>query len=152
MLDQIRSFFEEHIAPRGSSGPSDDGHRVRLAVAALLLEMTHADETVRPKECAAVEAAIADGFDLTREEIQELMALADAERRDATDYFQFTSLIRGHYGPEERQRVVLDLWRVAYADARLNPYEEHLVRKVAQLLHVPQSDFIAAKHRAQQGN
>lgn len=152
MLDQIRSFFEEHIVPRGSSGPSDDEHRVRLAVAALLLEMTHADETVRPKECAAVEAAIADGFDLTPEEIKELMDLAESERRGATDYFQFTSLIRRHYGPEERQRVVLDLWRIAYADTRLNPYEEHLVRKVAQLLHVPQSDFIAAKHRAQQGN
>jgi uncharacterized tellurite resistance protein B-like protein len=151
MLDQIRRFFDEHISTRGSSAPADEAHRVRLAVAALLLEMTHADEEVRPQECAAVEAAITDGFGLTPEEVRELMALAESERHEATDYFQFTSLIKDHFGPEERGQVIEDLWRIAYADARINPYEEHLVRKVAQLLHVPQSTFIAAKHRAQRG-
>lgn len=151
MLDQIRRFFDEHIATGRSSGSSDVEHRVRLAVAALLLEMTHADSEVRPQECAAVEAAITDGFGLTPDEVRQLMALAESERHDATDYFQFTSLIRAHYGPEERGQVIEDLWRIAFADARINPYEEHLVRKVAQLLHVPQSTFIAAKHRAQQG-
>ena len=69
------------------------------------------------------------------------------ERTESTDYFQFTSLINGVYTPEQKVSVVELLWRIAYANERLHKYEEHLVRKVADLLHVPHSAFIAAKFR-----
>ena len=74
--------------------------------------------------------------------------LAEAERTASTDYFQFTSLINGAYSPEQKIRLIELLWRIAYANESLHRYEEHLVRKVADLLHVPHSAFIAAKHRA----
>jgi uncharacterized tellurite resistance protein B-like protein len=119
-----------------------------LAVAALLLEMTRADEAVSAEECAALEAGIRDHFGLSADETRELIALADSERHEATDYHQFTSLINAHYGPEQRVQIVEQLWRIAYADESLHRYEEHLVRKLAQLLHVPHSAFIAAKHRS----
>lgn len=148
MLAQIKTFFERHLMPDGAAGAGDEEHRLRLAVAALLLEMTRADEQVGPQECAALEEGIQGHFGLSAEETSELIALADAERREATDYFQFTSLINAHYGPEQRVQIVEQLWRIAYADATLHHYEEHLVRKVAQLLHVPHGAFIAAKHRS----
>jgi uncharacterized tellurite resistance protein B-like protein len=148
MLTQIKAFFEEHLMPGAASGAGDDDHRLRLAVAALLLEMTRADEQVSADECAALEDGIRDHFGLTDEDARELIVLADAERREATDYFQFTSLINTHYGPEQRVQIVEQLWRIAYADAALHHYEEHLVRKVAQLLHVPHGAFIAAKLRS----
>ena len=148
MLTQIKAFFEQHLMPDRAGSPGDEAHRLRLAVAALLLEMTRADEQVSAEECAALEAGIRDHFGLTADETRELIALADAERREATDYFQFTSLINAHYGPEQRVQIVEQLWRIAYADETLHTYEEHLVRKVAQLLHVPHGAFIAAKHRS----
>jgi uncharacterized tellurite resistance protein B-like protein len=148
MLTQIKVFFEQHLMPDRAAGAGDEDHRLRLAVAALLLEMTRADEQVSAQECAALEEGIRDHFGLTAEETNELTALAEAERREATDYFQFTSLINAHYGPEQRVQIVEQLWRIAYADETLHTYEEHLVRKVAQLLHVPHGAFIAAKHRS----
>lgn len=147
MLTQIKSFFDRHLLPDRAGTEAGEARRLRLAVAALLLEMTRMDERVKAEECAAVEAGIRDHFGLTAEETRELIALAEAERREATDYFQFTSLINSHYGPEQRARIVEQLWRIAYADQTLHRYEEHLVRKVAQLLHVPHGAFIAAKHR-----
>jgi uncharacterized tellurite resistance protein B-like protein len=147
MLTQIKTFFERHLLPGQAGSEADEERRLRLAVAALLLEMTRMDERVMAEECAAVEAGIRDHFGLTAEETRELIALAEAERQEATDYFQFTSLINSHYGPEQRTRIVEQLWRIAYADHTLHRYEEHLVRKVAQLLHVPHGAFIAAKHR-----
>lgn len=148
MLAQIKTFFERHLMPDGAAGEGDEERRLRLAVAALLLEMTRMDDRVRAEECALVESAIQGHFGLSAAETQELMALAEAERREATDYFQFTSLINAHYGPEQRAQLVEQLWRIAYADAALHTYEEHLVRKVAQLLHVPHGAFIAAKLRS----
>jgi len=147
MLSQISDFFEQYLAPKGAASDQDQGHRVRLAVAALLLEVTRMDETVRPEECAAVAAAVRDRFGLDAGAARQLMDLAEAERHGATDYFQFTSLINKHYSPEERVQLVEQLWQVAFADTSLHSHEEHLVRKLAQLLHVPHSAFIAAKHR-----
>lgn len=148
MLTQIKAFFEQHLMPDRAGSPEDEDHRLRLAVAALLLEMTRADEEVSAQECAALEAGVRDHFGLSADETRELIALADSERHEATDYHQFTSLINAHYGPGQRVQIVEQLWRIAYADETLHRYEEHLVRKLAQLLHVPHSAFIAAKHRS----
>jgi len=147
MLTTIKRFFESHLMPRTADTEQETEHRLQLAVAALLLEMTQMDGQVRPEQCARVQAGIREQFGLTPEETGQLLALAEAERLDATDYFQFTSLIKQHYGPGQRVQLVEHLWRVAYANNVLHHDEEYLVRKVADLLHVPHGAFIAAKHR-----
>lgn len=146
LLNRIKRFFDQHLA--AESMARDTEHVLRLAVGALLLEMTHMDGTIWPAQREVVQQAVRTCFDLTEEETAELLALAEAERAEATDYFQFTSLINRSYTPGQKERLVETLWRVAYANEALNMYEEHLVRKVADLLYVPHSAFIAAKHRA----
>ena len=148
MLKQIRNFFDQHLIPEPDTGDRDSEHVLRLAVGALLLEMTHMDGEVWPEQREAVETAVLDHFELEKGEAAELLELAEAERSDSTDYFQFTSLINGVYTQEQKLRLVELLWHIAYANETLHRYEEHLVRKVAGLLHVPHSAFIAAKLRA----
>jgi uncharacterized tellurite resistance protein B-like protein len=151
MLNRIKNFFEQHLQPSDSA--SDDGWTpLRLAAAALMLEMTRMDETVLPEEQEAVEAGIRDHFDLDPQQARAIMKMADSERAGSTDYFQFTSLINRHYSAEQKVSLVELLWRIAYADGAAHHYEEHLVRRVADLLHVPHSDFIAAKLRAEAGS
>lgn len=146
MLKRIKSYFDQHLG--ANSLAQNPEHVLRLAVGALLLEMTHMDGEVWPKQRQAVEQAVRTCFDLAEEEAAELLAMAEAERAEATDYFQFTSLINRSYTPEQKENIVETLWRIAYANEALHMYEEHLVRKVADLLHVPHSVFIAAKHRS----
>jgi uncharacterized tellurite resistance protein B-like protein len=121
---------------------------LRLAIGALLLEMTHMDGEVWPEQREAVETAVFEHLDLAEDETKELLELAEEERSESTDYFQFTSLINNHYTPEQKVRLVELLWRIAYANEDLHIHEEHLVRKIADLLHVPHSAFIAAKLNA----
>ena len=147
MLQRIKSFFEQHLAAEPISEDRDSEHVLRLAIAALLLEMTHMDGEVWPQQREAVEAAVLEHFELAPEESAELLELAEAERADSADYFQFTSLINEAYSPAQKTRLVELLWRIAYANETLHKYEEHLVRKIADLLHVPHSAFIAAKYR-----
>jgi uncharacterized tellurite resistance protein B-like protein len=150
MLRRIRDFFDRNLLSAAPGAVAEE-HRLQLAVAALLLEMSRMDDTVEEDECAAIEETIKERFGLSVPETRNLMDLARAEREDATDYFQFTSLINRHYSQEQRVQLVEHLWRVAYADSALHRYEEHLVRKVAQLLQVPHRAFIAAKHRVKPG-
>ena len=68
--------------------------------------------------------------------------------RTANDYYQFTSLINRHFGQQQKQYVIELMWRVAYADAELAAHENHVLRRIAELLHVTHADYIAAKMRA----
>jgi len=148
MLAQIKRFFDRNLLAGAGADDGDAEHALRLAVGALLLEVVRLDGEVRAEEREAVETAVLGHFDLSHGEAEELLKLAEDERRDATDYFQFTSLINRHYSPERKIELIERLWSIAYADATLHPYEEHLVRKIADLLYVAHNDFIAAKLRA----
>ena len=146
MLKAIKTFFLQQIDAEVHR-PETREHGLRLATAALLMEMSGADFTRRPEELALVEALVRREFDLGAGETRELAQLAEAEAREAVSLYQFTGLINTHFSPEEKLRVVEMLWQVAYADRRLDKHEEALVRKVAELLYVPHRDFIQAKHR-----
>lgn len=151
MLTRIRDFFRTHLQLPSKQGGRDPEHALRTAAAALLLEMTRMDPDSQADEREAVTAAVRGHFGLSSEEAEELIACAEAEHAEATDYFQFTSLINRAYTSHQKAELIELLWRIAFADEQLHRYEEHLVRRVADLLYVPHSVFIAAKHRAQGG-
>lgn len=149
MLNAIRQFFDNRLNQPGSAS-SPDGHRLRLATAALLIEMMRMDDDIKEEEREAVLIALQAKFDLSKAETTELVRLAEEEARTATDYFQFTSLINQGYDAAQKERVIEHLWEVAYADGGLDRHEEHLMRKIADLLYIPYKTYIGAKLRARE--
>jgi uncharacterized tellurite resistance protein B-like protein len=146
VLAAIQEFFRLKIEPDMTAGP--DRHGLQLAAAALLFEVLRADDDEHPDERAMLEQALRKAFSLSDRETSELAELADCEAAESVSLFQFTGLINQHFSAEEKVQLAEMLWQVAYADGRLDPYEEATVRKIAELLHVPHRDFIRAKHRA----
>ena len=146
MLSRVRDFFDQHIA--GSPTQGNDRHSIELATAALLVEVMSIDKETTPAERVAVQRAIREKFNLTDRETDELLALAEEEVRQATDYFQFTSMINQHFTQAQKERVIELMWRIAYADAVIDAHERHLLRKIAALLHISDSAYLAAKLRA----
>lgn len=134
-----------HIA---AAAPADPEHGLRLATAALLVEVVRIDRDTQEAEREAMRRAMHEKFGLAAGEADALMALAEAEIAQANDYYQFTSLINQRFSQPQKQRMIELMWQVAYADAALSAHELHLIRKVAGLLHVPDSAYIAAKMRA----
>ena len=148
MLRAIKQFFDEHIAmPVADSSASGD-HRLQVATSAMLIETARADLDIKPEELTAVAKAVQKTFEISAEETEQLLRLAEEEIKQATDYYQFTSLINRSFSAEEKVHVIELMWRIAFADGKPDKYEDHLVRKIAGLLHVSHQDFIAAKHRA----
>ena len=150
MLDRIRQFFDENLAlatrPEESEAAREEA--CRLATAALLVEMSRADYTVREIERGAVVDAVRKAFGLGAEETAELIELAEAEADEATSLYDFTQLVNDGFDLPTKEHVVELLWQVAYADGHVDKYEEHLVRKIADLIHVPHRAYIRAKHVA----
>lgn len=146
MLGEIKAFFERKISVE-TSGDSDD--KLKLATAALLIEMTQQDNKVDREEVEAVKKALVAQFNLATDELNDLFELAEKEVAEAIDYHQFTSLIARDFTQAQKIKIIEFLWSVAYADSDLNALEEHMVRKIADLIYVSHKDFIQAKHKVQ---
>ncbi len=149
MIKRISRFFQERIQPPEAGGGHE--HGLRLATAALLIEMTRADFSVTDLERAAVDRLLREHFGLDDAETREIVELAELEVKTSASLFQFTHLIDKHFALEQKIAIVELMWRVAYSDENKDHHEEHLVRKVAELLHVPHSAFIRARERAAAG-
>lgn len=152
MLDFIKRFFEENLVPDSPLGQDDPEQSIRLAVAALLVEVAASDFKASPQEKEALTNAVHLRFGLDEHRSQELIKLAKREHAESTDYFQFTRLINDHYDPIQKVGLVEDLWRVAFADGVLDKYEEHVIRRLSDLIHVSHKDFIAAKYRVSESS
>lgn len=148
MIQRIQRFFAERIQTR-SSGNEGNQQSLRLATAALLIEVTRADFHVDAAERRAVIDAVQRFFKLSREQTDELVAMAEQEVNGSVSLFQFTQLVDREFSPEQKIQVIEMMWRVTYADLDKDKHEEHLVRKVADLLHVPHSAFIRARHKVE---
>jgi len=146
MLKAIRDFFEQNLGQAAAAAP--EAHRLQLATAALLVEVVRSDGTIAPAEREAMLAALGGKFSLAPQEAAALVELAEQESRLANDTYQFTSLINRDFSPAQKLRVIELMWQVAYADDALGAHEQHVLRRIAELLHVPHGDYIAAKMRA----
>lgn len=149
MIIRIKQFFETRLVVTQITSQADIDHRLKLTCAALMIEMIHVDDEAHESEEKKIRNLLEQQFNLQEDELEELLALALEEKHAAIDYHQFTSLINQHYSQEQKIQLIEKLWQLAYADQTIDKFEEHLVRKLAELLHVPHKHFIQAKHKAE---
>lgn len=144
----LRDWITQYL-PGGAGSPAAGSSEVgpNLAVAALLVEVLRADFDVAPTERQQVMASVSALLGLGPEETKALVEEAERHIDRSHDLYQFTSQINRTFSEAEKVALLEALWRVADADLTVHKYEEHLIRRVADLLHVRHSDFIAAKLR-----
>lgn len=151
MLESIRKFFEQNLTPPAEAAEkaaASEHDRLAVAACALLLELAHADDEFTEDEARHIEEVLTRHFAVPLETARELMKLADEERRQAVDLYQFTSLITSSY--DEGQRMVLAevMWRLVYSDGELAKHEEYLMRKLSNLLQLRPGYLAEARKRA----
>ncbi len=149
MIRRIQQFFNERIQSRAHADRQGGEQAVRLATVALLVEVTRADYHVEQSERRAVVDGVRDLFGLSHQETDELVALAEEEVDGAVSLYQFTQLVDREFSQEQKAQVIEMMWRVAFADLNKDHHEEYLVRKVADLLHVPHTTFIRTRHNVE---
>jgi uncharacterized tellurite resistance protein B-like protein len=125
--------------------PRDRHDPLRLATAAVLLDIAYADGTFTPAEDGNVAAFLAERFSLSPDDAKELMDAADEIRKKTVDHFALTHYIRKNSPLEERIEIVKTMWRLAFSDGKLTDYEGYLVRKLADLLGLEHHVMIEAK-------
>ncbi len=144
MLATLRNLL---VKPPENAAESEAtaAKRLEIASAALLFEVLKADHEPDARELAAISDALLGSGSGTERDVEELLALASSESDSATSLYEFTSLINEHCGYAEKTGLIRNMWRIAWADSRLDKYEDYVIRKVCDLIHVSHGDFILAK-------
>ena len=152
MLNKISVFFnklvddfQETIEPK-----KDTELSLEICCAVLLCEVMRADSAFTEEEQDALSLILIEQFNLTPLEVTDILEKAFELSENASDFYQFTSKINQYYSLDERIKIVTLLWKVAYADGELANIEEHIIRKIADLLHLRHNEYIATKIAAQE--
>ena len=146
MIESIKSFFEKKLTKNDDEeAPSSVMSRVDLTCAALLVEVMNSDHELDEREHQEFMAVLQQSYNIAESDLEELTQLAKDEAFEATSLYEFTKLINDSYDYEQKVGLIENMWRIAFSDKRLDKYEDHLIRKVSELIYVSHSDFIKTK-------
>jgi len=127
----------------------DKDRSLRLACTVLMFEVLRADAETHPEEIKKINQHVMQAFALSQEETEQLMQEALHETEHAISLHDVVQAVNDAYLPEDKRDLIRMLWEVAYADGKLDKYEEHTIRKLADWLYVPHRDVIRMKHEAE---
>ena len=148
MLSSIQSFLSSLFMPDCAAQSANETRGLQLATAVLLVQVMRCDSNLSPAERAATEQALRSTFALSHAELADLMTQAEQTAQGSNDYFRFTSAMNDQFTQAQKIQVVELMWQVAYADGQLDENEQHLISKIAGLLHVTHGEYIGAKLHA----
>lgn len=149
MIEMLKKLFSQ----RTDNESSDSSEQaIHIACLALLIETGKSDHTLDDIELDAIIKLAKTDFNILQANIDALITHARKNADDATSLFEFTSLINENLKQEQKYQLILAMWKVAFADGRIDRYEEHIIRRVADLIYVQHARFIEAKLTAKKAN
>ena len=144
MINKIKDFFDKKTEESVDSSHSV----VNIATAALLIEVMTIDGNMDTNEIASIKKNLSEILDISESEILELIELSQEEVEEATSLYQFTKEINANFDLDQKLDLMTALWQVALADDYLDKYEESIIRKISDLIHLRHSEYIQCKSNA----
>jgi uncharacterized tellurite resistance protein B-like protein len=149
MLSSLQNLLTSFFQPDESEA-AQGGNNLPLATAVLLFDVMRSDDNTNDAERTQALTSLRQRFALSKEAAAQLMAQAEQIAVRANDYFSFTSLMNERFTQAQKIQVIEFMWQVAYADGTLDAHENHVISKVAGLLHVTHGEYIGAKMHAKE--
>ena len=145
MLAQLKKLFAE----TESQTHEPNNHQLAVAATALMVQLSRVDNNEDERELQTIVDCAVKAHQITRDEAEAILQDALAHADDATSMYEFTGQINEHLDQNAKQSLLESIWRVAFADGRIDKYEEHLIRRMADLLHLNHREYMQARHRAE---
>jgi uncharacterized tellurite resistance protein B-like protein len=142
MINLVKKFFGKSAF---TDPDKENAHDVRLATCALFLEMANIDGEFSKEEQENIISMLKEKFQLSDEYTSELMKSSQKELEGSIDLWQFTNLVNENYSRDEKINIVEMIWKIVYADGKLDKHEDYLVHKLGKLLRLSHKELINAK-------
>jgi uncharacterized tellurite resistance protein B-like protein len=145
MLGFIKNIISKNEATDEVSNNYDTETQLKIATCALLLEVANSDDDFSIEEKSLIEKTMKNEFNLDDTLVEELLNLASDQTDKSVSLYEFTEVINKLYSREEKLIILKNLWRLVFADGKLDKYEEYFIRTISRNLHLEHSEMIAAK-------
>ena len=145
MLAKLKQFLTSHSQ---AVTPEEKARQLNLAAVSLLLEVIFADETLSEEEAKLLPQLMTKALSLTQAETEELIDEAKKIQGDSISLYEFTKEINEQCDIEQKQKLILAMWKLAYADGQLCQYEDQIIRRTADLLYLKHSELIQMRNLA----
>ena len=119
--------------------------QLQVATCALFLEIAHSDDDFSIEEKDFIQKTMKDEFNLDDELVDELLDLATQQTDESVSLYEFTDIINKSYERDAKLVIIKNLWRLVFADGKLDKYEESFMRTISRNLHLEHSDMISTK-------
>lgn len=144
-LPMLKTFAEFFKTMDDDSRGALDGDQVKTATAALLFHAIAIDGVADEKERERIHALLRGHFQMSDDEVAELLLDAEKHEQEAVDLYRFTSVLRDRLSLDEKRMIIEMMWRLVYADGELAALEDNLIWRTAELLAVPTRDRMELK-------
>jgi len=144
MIKKIKELIS-NLSDKDVQEESQDPSLINNACAALLIEIAYADKDFDESEKMSLKNSLMTTYKIDEIEIDELILDASQSVQESTSLYGYTRIVNDEFSYDEKLNLLKNLWKIAYADGNLDKYEEHLIRKISDLIHVSHSDYINIK-------
>ena len=145
MLKYLKDLLTGEAAPEEKGEALSHTEKLQIATSALFIEVAKSDENFSQEERNYIVNILKKQFNLTIDEVNELMKLAEESVDRSVSLYEFTGVINQHFNKEEKFEIVKHLWRLIFLDENLDKYEEHFIRLITNNFHLEHQDLIDAK-------
>jgi len=115
------------------------------ACSALLIEVAYADKVFDESEINSLRKSLKETYDIDEQIIDELISEAKKTVDESTSLYEYTRVVNDEFDYSDKLELLSRIWKLAFADGNLDKYEDHLIRKISDLIHISHSDFIKIK-------
>jgi uncharacterized tellurite resistance protein B-like protein len=147
MIDALKRFFNVETGAVESSGA--DRRDLAVAATALMVQLARVDASEDEVELSTIVECAVRSKEVAPDDAESILEQARSQADSATSMYEFTEQLNTELDQTEKSSVLESIWRVAFADGRIDKYEEHLIRRIADLLHLNHREYMEARHRAE---
>ncbi len=140
VLNRLKNLLSAPAAPKP---PSE-----ALSTALLLLELARADFEFDDTELGRVRELLQARYGLDPAALDALLDEARIKARLSVSLHEYVGSLNSRLDADGKRELITMLWQVAYADGRVDKHEEHLLRRLVDLLFIPMADYVEAREAA----
>jgi len=144
MIKKIKDILSS-FSKQEEADSEDKISSLNQACSALLIEVAFADKIFEESEIIALKESLKEIYGLEDDVIDELINDAKKTVEESTSLYEYTRVVNDEFEYKDKLELLSSLWKLAFADGNLDKYEEHLIRKISDLIHISHSDFIQIK-------
>ena len=142
MLKKISNIFKKKV----TETPDEESlSSISKACSSLLIEVALSDKDFDEEEITSMKEILKTTHGISDETINELVSNAKQTVDESTSLYSYTREVNDNFSYDDKLLLLQSLWDIAYADGNVDKYEEHLIRKISDLIYISHSDFIKAK-------